>query len=103
MSDDLEKEIQKKVASLDERIKDARRDEKEYKTQQYGVPAEESEESKRGKRAASVFLGNVIAGGILGFFIDKYCSSAPLAMIFFIIMGFVSGVYRANAITKKNE
>ena len=100
MSDELENEIKEKVASLDQRIKEAREDQEDYEEMQYGTSAEETPDEKRGKRAASEFLANVLAGALLGFVIDKYCDTAPVGMIFFIIMGFVGGVYRANTITK---
>ena len=100
MSDELESEIKEKVASLDQRIKEAREDQDDYEEMQYGISAEETPEEKRGKRAASEFLGSVMGGALLGFFIDKYGGTAPVGMIFFTIMGFVAGVYRANALTK---
>jgi len=100
MSDELKNEIKEKVASLDQRIKEAREDQEDYEEMQYGTSVEETPDEKRGKRAASEFLANVLAGALLGFVIDKYCDTAPVGMIFFIIMGFVGGVYRANTITK---
>lgn len=103
MPDEYENHVKKKVASLDERIKAARTDQEEYEVQQYGVSADESDESKRGKRAAGEFLASVIAGFILGYVIDKYIGTAPAGMLFFMILGFVTGVMRANAVTKKNE
>jgi len=103
MPDEYEEQVKKKVASLDERIKAARTDQEEYEIQQYGVSAEESDAEKRGKRAAGEFLASVIAGFILGYVIDKYAGTAPAAMFIFMILGFVSGVMRANAVTKKNE
>ena len=100
MSDELKNEIKEKVASLDQRIKEAREDQEDYEEMQYGTSSEETPDEKRGKRAASEFLANVLAGALLGFVIDKYCDTAPVGMIFFIIMGYVGGVYRANTITK---
>jgi len=103
MSDNFDNEIKEKVSDLDQRIKSAKSGKEEYEIKQYGESAEETKEEKQGKRAASEFLANVIAGGFLGFLIDKYFGSAPMGIIFFILMGFVSGVMRANATMKKNE
>ena len=54
-------------------------------------------------RAASEFLANVIAGGLLGYIFDRYFDTLPLGMLFLMVIGFVSGVYRANATMKKNK
>ncbi len=103
MPDDFDDDIKKKISNLDQRIRSAKSDQKQQKEKQYGKVNKESKEEKQGKKASSEFLANVIAGGFLGFIIDKYFDSAPLGMIFFILMGFVSGVLRANATMKKNE
>lgn len=103
MPDEFEEKIKKQVSSLDERIKAARTDQEEYEVKQYGVSADETEGEKLGKRAAGEFLASVVAGFILGYVVDKYVGTAPAGLFFFMILGFVSGVFRANTITKKNE
>ncbi len=103
MDDDFDKKIKKNISDIEQRIQSAKSKKDKQEIKQYGEAAKDSAEEKQGKRAASEFLANVIAGGFLGFIIDKYFDSAPLGIIFFIIMGFVSGVLRANATMKKNE
>ncbi len=61
-----------------------------------------SPEAKKSARAGSEFLANIFAGAILGYGIDWYFETLPWGMIFFIIMGFISGVYRANAAMKES-
>lgn len=46
------------------------------------------------------FLGYVISGGLAGFFADKYLGIAPWGIMGGIVLGFVGGVFRANARTK---
>ncbi len=87
--------------SLETRIAEARKDIDEKEDKYMGTALEESDETQRGKRAASEFLGVVIAGVILGIICDKYIGTAPLGLFFFIIMGFVAGVLRANHLTNK--
>ncbi len=64
--------------------------------------AENSPEAKKSARAGSEFLANILAGALLGYGIDWYFETLPWGMIFFIVMGFISGVYRANAAMKES-
>ncbi len=90
-----------KKQSLEDRIAEARKDIEDKEEEHMGVPLEESDDTKRGKRAASEFLGLVMSGSLLGIVIDKYFGTAPLGMFSFIILGFVAAVLRANHITNK--
>lgn len=90
-----------KEKSLEQRIAEARKDIEDKEDKYMGVPIEESEDDKRGKRAASEFLGSVIAGTIIGIFCDRTFETDPFATLFFITMGFVAGVFRANQLTNK--
>ncbi len=91
---------QEKLDDLDKRIKEALKS----KTNEINVQKEEDEspEAKKGARAGSEFLANVLAGALLGYGIDWYFGTTPWAMIFFILAGFISGVYRANAAMKES-
>lgn len=99
----LDDEIKEKMDDIHERVKEARRDLTEQDTKRYGEEAKESPEVRLGKQAASMFLGNVLAGVIFGFVIDYYFGTIPWGFMFFTIMGFVAGVFRAQAVTKKDE
>jgi ATP synthase protein I len=54
-----------------------------------------------GMRAATEFLSYAIAGGVLGFIIDRYAGTVPWGMIILCLLGFVMGVYRANQAMNK--
>lgn len=86
---------------LQSRIDIARKDIDDKEDKHMGVPLEESDDTKRGKRAASEFLGLVMSGSLLGIIIDKYFETAPLGMFSCIILGFLAAVLRANHITNK--
>lgn len=90
-----------KKKSLEERIAEARKDIEDKEDKYMGVPLEESDEDKKGKRAASEFLGAVISGSIIGILCDRTFQTEPWATLFFVTMGFVAGVYRANHLTNK--
>lgn len=97
----LDPDIEKKIDSLEQRIQDAREDQDDYEEKQFGIPAEDTPAEKMGKRIAGEFLATVVSGGLLGLLIDKFFETGPWAMMFFIIIGFIGAVYRADAITKK--
>ncbi len=93
---------QANLNDLDRRIKEARKS----KLNNIGGETEHEgdfSEGKRGARAGSEFLANVFAGAFIGYGIDWYFETTPWAVIFFILMGFVSGVYRANAAMKDDS
>lgn len=83
-----------KLDDLDERIAKAR-----------GGKSDEdkAEHLPKSPPPGSEFLALVISGALLGYGIDRFFSTAPWGMIFMILMGFVAGVYRANAAMKKND
>lgn len=103
MVNKLDPDIEKKIDSLEQRIAAKRGEQAEEKIKNYGVSADSSSDGKQGKEIASQFLAVVISGWIFGLIIDRYFGSAPWGMMIFIILGFVAGVCRANAITKKND
>ncbi len=102
MTKKLDDEIFNKIDSLDERINEFRSKYNEEQKKIEGQPADdETPEVRFGKMAASMFLGNVIAGLIVGILIDKYTATAPWGLMFCIILGFIAGVYRAQSLLKK--
>jgi len=46
------------------------------------------------------FLGYVFSGGFVGFMADKYLGIAPWGIMAGMLLGFVGGVFRANARSK---
>ena len=65
---------------------------------------EVSEDSRKSAQAGSQFLANVFAGAFIGYGVDWFFDTLPWGLIVFICLGFVTGVYNANAqMQKKNE
>lgn len=93
-------DIKAKAKELEERIKAAKSDNQvPFEKPQPETPEADTAPSK-GARAGSEFLANVFAGGLIGFGIDWFFKTQPWGMLFFLIMGFVSAVFRANAAMK---
>jgi|GEM_PF-3071485 len=104
MDKHLDEEIFEKIDELEERINKVRSDYDKDKEKHEGKSADdETPEVRLGRIAASMFLGNIIAGFILGFIVDKFLGIAPWGLMLCIILGFVAGVYRAQSLLKKNE
>jgi len=101
MNDDFEKkiiDIETRAKSIKEKmLKDNISD------HQHTATPEQIKAQAKNSRAGSEFLLNVFAGGLIGYGVDYTFSTLPWGIIFFMIMGFVSGVYRANAEMKKNS
>ena len=93
-----EKEIIEKLDKLNERAEEIR---KRNKVDDYDIyessDAEATEGERRGARAGSEFLASILGGAIIGYGIDWLFLTKPWGMILFMILGFVSGTYRANA------
>lgn len=104
MSKKLDKDIFEKIDNLDQRISKVRTEyEDDLEKREGGAADKESPESIRGRLAGSMFLGNIIAGFILGFLADKFLGIAPWGLMLCILLGFAGGIYRAQDLMKKNE
>ncbi len=99
MADD---ELQEKLDKLDKKVQEARKD-SQVNQVDFDNVEEESPEAIKSARAGSEFLASVFAGAFIGFGIDWYFSTTPWGVIAFILIGFVSAVYRANAAMKGND
>jgi ATP synthase protein I len=99
MSDDLEK----KLDNLDDRIKNARSTSQEHGNIETPKKTIENPEAMKSGRAGSELLASIIAGWVLGFGIDWFFHTKPWGIIGGMILGFVSGVYRADQTMKKNR
>lgn len=90
-----------KLASLEERLRAARRAEEE-RTQppsSFGVagPGE-----KTGQRVISTLVGYPIGGGIFGWLLDSYVfHSRPWIMLVLLFMGFAGACYQVFKISKE--
>lgn len=93
----------KKIDEIDKRAKELLKNKKdEINILSDNNNKDDGQEEQKGARAGSEFLANVFAGALLGYGIDWYFDTTPWAMIFFILIGFISGVYRANAAMKES-
>ena len=91
------KEILEKLDDINARAEEIKKRNKITKDEKVIKTEKELEEERAGARAGSEFLASVLAGAIIGYAIDWFFSTLPWGMIIFIILGFVSGAYRANA------
>ena len=46
----------------------------------------------RGWSVATEFVGAMLAGGLLGWFIDRWAGTGPWGMIVLLLLGFVTGL-----------
>ncbi len=97
-------EIIKKLDALNERAEQIRQRSKVDDGTNYETThSPQTEEERKNTQAGSEFLASVLGGGIIGYGIDWFFDSTPWGMITFLILGFVSGVYRANATTQQSN
>ncbi|MFP4098566.1 MAG: AtpZ/AtpI family protein [Alphaproteobacteria bacterium] len=102
MVKNTDEELFKKIDSLGDRINSARNEYDKQKEQHEGKAAEEeAPEIRLGRRVASLFLGHVIAGLVLGILADKYLGLAPWGLMLCLILGLAGGVYRAQDTLQK--
>ncbi len=99
----MDDKLEKKLDSLDERIKNARQSSEAHGNTEKPPTPTDNPEAVRSGRAGSEFLANIIAGWVIGFGIDWFFGTKPWGMIIFMILGFVSGVLRANQAMQKNR
>ncbi len=86
--------------SFDQKLADIRsRNEEE----DYSETAEDTASYGKGHNAAGEFLASVIAGGLLGYAIDRYFETSPWGLFFFICLGFVSAAIRATKAATKDD
>lgn len=86
------------------RLREAKSEFEKMEEQAGNTPAQQpSEDAIRSGRAGSELLANVFAGAFIGYLIDGFAGSRPWAMIGLMVLGFVSGVLRANAAMQKNN
>jgi ATP synthase protein I len=48
-----------------------------------------------GWQLASEFIGAMLAGGFIGWFIDRQLGSGPWGLIIMLMLGFVTGLYQS--------
>ena len=60
-----------------------------------GAPGKPADPSAMGRafRASTEFVAGVIAGGALGWLVDKGLGISPWGLIVFLLLGFAAGIY----------
>lgn len=56
-----------------------------------------------GFQAASEFVGAMLAGGFIGWFIDRQFGTGPWGLILLLLLGFATGLYQSLRRQKKLE
>lgn len=54
-----------------------------------------------GWQVASEFIGAMLAGGFIGWFIDRQLDSGPWGLILMLLLGFATGLYQSLRRQKK--
>ncbi len=85
------------------RLKAAREEFEQMETQTGRKASGPTEGAMRSGKAGSELLANVFAGAFLGWLIDKFFLTAPWGMITMMVLGFISGVMRANAAMQQHN
>ncbi|MDB9761967.1 AtpZ/AtpI family protein [Alphaproteobacteria bacterium] len=52
-------------------------------------------------KIVSDLFANILVGGAIGWTLDYYLNTKPILLIFFLIIGFISGIYTSYKSTKK--
>ena len=92
-----------KLASLEERLRAARRAE-EQRTHPtgggFGVPGPGE---KTGQRVISTLVGYPIGGGIVGWLLDEWLGTRPWIMLALLFLGFAGACYQVFKISKERS
>jgi ATP synthase protein I len=87
-----------RLASLDERLRDARKDEA-VRTGQDRKPADRNEQL--GNKVLSYLIGGLAGGALIGWVLDGWLGTSPLLLISLLILGTVGGFW--NIIKLSNQ
>jgi F0F1-type ATP synthase assembly protein I len=88
---DLDEE---QLIELDKKIRDAQDNNNKNDKEQSQL----EKDADTGKKAGIEFGAHVIAGGLIGYFIDHFLDTLPLFFMLMMAVGFVSGIYRSYLI-----
>ncbi|PHR60593.1 MAG: hypothetical protein COA47_07485 [Robiginitomaculum sp.] len=67
------------------------------------TPEQSAPPSSSGLRHGLEFVSGVLAGALLGWFVDRLFGTAPFGLIFFMLLGFASGLLSAVRSAKRAE
>jgi len=82
-----DQELNKRLASLEERLGKSRTEDVKKNTPKTGKPG-----FGNALRMSSEFISAIIVGALIGYLIDTFAGTTPWAMIVMLLFGFVAGV-----------
>lgn len=91
-------ELSAKLRRLDARLSEIRSDRAENPSPQ-GRMAADGSALARGLRLVSEFVAGIVAGGLLGWIIDRLAGTQPIVLMIGLLFGFAAGLrnlYRAT-------
>jgi ATP synthase protein I len=92
-------ELDAKLRQLDARLSDMRT-ERATSAEPKGRLATDGSAMARGMKMVSEFVAGIVAGGILGWLIDRFASIQPFGLLIGLMFGFAAGLrnlYRATS------
>jgi ATP synthase protein I len=87
-----------RLASLDERLRQAQQDEA-VRTGQTRKPADRNEQL--GNRVLSYLIGGLAGGALIGWVLDRVFGTSPLLLISLLVLGTVGGFWNIIKISTK--
>ena len=87
-----------RLASLDERLRQAQQDEA-VRTGQARKPADRNEQL--GNRVLSYLIGGLAGGALIGWVLDRIFGTSPLLLISLLVLGTVGGFWNIIKISTK--
>ena len=87
-----------RLASLDERLRQAQQDEA-VRTGQARKPADRNEQL--GNRVLSYLIGGLAGGALIGWVLDRVFGTSPLLLISLLVLGTIGGFWNIIKISTK--
>ena len=85
-------DLSARLKSLDVRIEQASAQRKEAKESQ-SRPSSDTNAVGQAFRLSAEFVSGVIAGGIIGWIVDRLFSTSPWGLVICVILGFCAGMF----------
>jgi ATP synthase protein I len=90
-----------RLASLDERLRQAHRTEADRVAPKGASPAFTGKGASQGKRVLSTLIGAPLGAMLIGWLIDRWLGSAPAAMLAMLFLGIISAFVQIVRISRE--
>ena len=90
-----------RLASLDERLKVAHRAEADRTAPKGASPAFTGKGASQGNRVLSILIGAPAGAMLIGWLIDRWLGSSPVAMLVMLFLGIISAFVQIMRISKE--